>query len=338
MPQQRYVQAVVFGASMTWSMRAPFGRRYADCIESALAAKLGPGICVDVAACGAGGNTAREALPRLQRDVIDYQPDLVVISLGANDAGREKKDVFERSLREILRLTRTRTAALIVLETTPVLDEEWHAYRDRELARKAGGLNKHLETFSHDFIRAVAREQSLLLHDRFRIYHSALSQDASIRPRLIRRDGVHLTEEGNAYFAATLADAVAGKLAERPAEQDNGRNAWLAQAKENRATQRVLTAAGDRDALSSALLTDEHLTRLQLQQARSFARRASVRDDTPAARAEAARLDALLAASMAAQRVLNPATAEAERGSRAWALGRLAGLPDIPAGLLDLLK
>ena len=338
MTQPRHVQVVLFGASMTWSMRAPYGRRYADCIESALAERLGPGVCVDVAACGAGGNTAREALPRVQRDIIDYQPDLVAVSLGANDAGRDDKPTFERSFLEVLRLTQTRTDAVVVLETTPVLDEEWHASRDGDRARAAGGLNKHLEAFTHSFVRAVASEQSLLLHDRFRIYHAELGRDPSIRARLIRRDGVHLTEAGNAYFAATLAELVTGRLAERPRAHDGGMAGWLEKAKANEATQRALAVAEDGDALKSALLTDEHVTRLQLQQARSFARRDSVCGSTPLIRAEASRLEALLAALLAAQRVVKPATPEAEAGSRAWALDRLVGISDVPAGLLDLLK
>jgi lysophospholipase L1-like esterase len=337
MPEEHYIQVVVFGASMTWSMRAPYGRRYADCIEAALAAKLGPGVCVDVAACGAGGNTAREALPRLGRDVIEYAPDLVVISLGANDAGREEKPVFERAFREVLERVENDTDAVVVLETTPVLDEEWHASRERENVKKAGGTNAHLEAFSHSFVRKMADEASVLLHDRFRIYHDALKEAPSVRERFIRRDGVHLTEEGNAFFAATLADLAAESLAARSARDRVESTQWLARAQTNPAASRVLSQAHDPTTLERALLEDEHTTRLLLQQARSFARRAAVCADKPATRAEAARFECLMAALLAAQRVIKPATPLAESGSRSWGLARLSAVEDVPAGLRDLL-
>ncbi|MBT3376326.1 MAG: hypothetical protein HN742_07035 [Lentisphaerae bacterium] len=335
--KRRYIQAVAFGDSLTWSMRAPYGERYADHIEAELAERLGPDICVDVAACGAGGNTAREALPRVQRDLIDYAPDLVILNLGANDSGREKKEVFERSYRAILERLRTETDALVVCETIPVLDEEWHLYRDRGFARKAGGLNRYLEAFSHSFIRRVAKEHSSLVHDRFSIYHDALREAPSLRSRLIRRDGVHLTEEGNAYFAKTLADLVRDRVLERQRREPANSEEWLGRAEKNATLQRVLAASSSGPALRAALLKNEHVVRLELQQARSHARRAAC-SNAPDLRTTAARIEALAAAFMATQRMLNPATANAGAGSRKWALERLQGLSDVPGGLRQLLE
>ena len=337
MQNQQYVQVVIFGASITWSMRAPFGGRYADCLEAALARRLGEGVCVDVAACGAGGNTAREALPRIERDLVAYAPDLVVVNLGGNDAGREEKPVFEACFDEILDAIRERTAALVVCETIPVLDEEWHAHRDSDNAKAAGGLNAHLEAFAHSYIRAVVAQRGLLLHDRFRIYHDALAQDPSLREKLIRRDGVHLTEAGNAFFAETLAKLVANRLRDRPRESPIvSAQAWLAKADANPSLERALAAA-DAAALRMALLDDEHTTRLELQQARSCARRAATDASDADTRETAARLEALAAAFMGLQRVLRPATPAAETGSRTWARDRLAVAANAPAPLRDLL-
>lgn len=337
MQNQQYVQVVLFGASITWSMRAPFGGRYADCLEAALARRLGEGVCVDVAACGAGGNTAREALPRIERDIVAYAPDLVVLNLGGNDAGREEKPVFEACFGEILDAIRYRTDALVVCETIPVLDEEWHAHRDSDNAKAAGGLNAHIEAFAHSHIRAAAAQRGLLLHDRFRIYHDALAKDPSQRERLIRRDGVHLTEAGNAFFAETLAEFVAERLHDRARRPSQGSaQTWLAKAAENPSLQRALAAA-DAAALRTALLEDEHTTRLELQQARSCARRAATDASDADTRETAAQREVLTAAFMGLQRVLHPATPAAETGSRTWARDRLAVAANAPAPLRDLL-
>ena len=333
----RFTQVVLFGDSLSWSMRAPYGRRYADCLEAALQRGFGSRTCVDVAACGAGGNTARGALPRIRRDVLEYEPDVVVLNFGANDAGREEKAGFESSYRRILQLLREKTDALVVCETIPVLDEEWHAYRDREAAKAAGGLNRHLEAFSHSFVRRVAAERGLTVHDRFRIYHDALAGDASLRAGLIRRDGVHLTEAGNAYFADSLAGLIVARLAERARSPRDRSGDWLGKAAGNPALRRVLAAAGAPGTLETELLRDEQTTRLELQQARSLARRAAVCTAADEERRIATRLEALAAALMAARRVLRPALPVAGSGSREWALEQLAGLDDVPEGLRQVL-
>src|SRR4051812_33621790 len=63
---------VCFGDSIT---RAGYPQR--------LAKRLGGGI--DVVNAGVNGNTTTMALRRIQRDVLDARPDLVVIFFGTND-------------------------------------------------------------------------------------------------------------------------------------------------------------------------------------------------------------------------------------------------------------
>lgn len=52
---------------------------------------------------GVGGNTSREALDRIGKDVLVYRPDLVMVEFGGNDAtpdpNREvSPDEFEENL------------------------------------------------------------------------------------------------------------------------------------------------------------------------------------------------------------------------------------------------
>ncbi|MCK5804279.1 MAG: SGNH/GDSL hydrolase family protein [Lentisphaeria bacterium] len=337
MPSQEYVQVVLFGASMTWSMRAPYGQRYADCIEASLLQQLPSGTIVDVAACGAGGNTAREALPRIEQDVLAYNPDVVVVNLGGNDSGREEKSVFEHALAQLVGKLCSDTDAMIVLETIPVLDQEWHAFRDRDFAKGPGGLNGHLERFAHSVIRRDACEANLPLHDRFRIYHDALAMDPGLRERLIRRDGVHLTEAGNAYFGDTLAEIIVQQDLEGSHTGSASARDWLAKVRANTVFMQALAAAENVQTLRAMLLEDETPTRLLLQQARSMARRASTLATDPETGEESARAEALAAAFLALQRVLAPNNKLAETGSRAWARAQLQGRTDVPNGLVQLL-
>lgn len=46
---------------------------------------------VEIVNAGIGGNTAKDGLERLEKDVLCYQPDLVIVSFGANDVYHEKR-------------------------------------------------------------------------------------------------------------------------------------------------------------------------------------------------------------------------------------------------------
>ena len=72
---------VAFGASTTASRGTT--RIFADRLRDALAER---GVPAEVLNAGVGGNTTEMARRRFQRDVLDHEPDLVVICLGVNDS------------------------------------------------------------------------------------------------------------------------------------------------------------------------------------------------------------------------------------------------------------
>ena len=66
-------------------------------------------ICASV-----GGTTAREALPRLERDVLCHRPDLVIVCFGLNDVNGSLED-YLTPLREIFSRCRATGADVIFL-------------------------------------------------------------------------------------------------------------------------------------------------------------------------------------------------------------------------------
>lgn len=64
---------------------------------------LCPSVPINIINAGISGGTAHHALDRLERDVLCYSPDLVVVCFGLNDssAGMDKIDVYTNSLRVI---------------------------------------------------------------------------------------------------------------------------------------------------------------------------------------------------------------------------------------------
>jgi len=56
-------------------------------LSEAILATYGNGVCTLINA-GKCGSSYSEALQRLDRDVLRFAPDLVIVALGMNDAGR----------------------------------------------------------------------------------------------------------------------------------------------------------------------------------------------------------------------------------------------------------
>ncbi|MCM8770091.1 MAG: SGNH/GDSL hydrolase family protein [Candidatus Omnitrophica bacterium] len=75
---------------------------------------------------GRCGERAQQALNRLKPDVYRFQPDLVIISYGMNDAtgGKEYLPVFRRGLQQLIQTIKRQSAAEIILQTpNPVVDQ-----------------------------------------------------------------------------------------------------------------------------------------------------------------------------------------------------------------------
>jgi len=68
---------VCFGDSLTWGVGAGEGSDY----PSRLAEMIG----IEVINSGVSGNTTAQGLARLEDDVLSYEPDVVLITLGGND-------------------------------------------------------------------------------------------------------------------------------------------------------------------------------------------------------------------------------------------------------------
>ena len=68
---------ICYGDSLTAGYGAPIGKSYPDYLQSKLKLK--------VINKGVSGDTTISALERFKVDVLDYNPDVVIVELGAND-------------------------------------------------------------------------------------------------------------------------------------------------------------------------------------------------------------------------------------------------------------
>ena len=191
---------VLFGDSITHA------GHYGTVLE-ALVGAAWPDLAIEVENAGVSGDTAGDALERLELEVLERAPDLVFVLLGMNDAGygphdEERLALYRRGLAEIVgRISREGAATVVVVAPT--------AYDERAaLASPGEAVPDYDATLEHyrAASRAVAAEHGARWIDpapSMRSWTERLREsdpDATLAP-----DGVHPDRRGALVVAAGLA-------------------------------------------------------------------------------------------------------------------------------------
>lgn len=154
---------------------------------------------------GIGGNRVPDLLARLQSDVLDAGPSVVVLYIGINDvwhttsgAGTQEDD-YTHGLAALVRALRD--AGIRVLLCTPSV-----------IGEKTEGQNEldDLLTRYTAISRNTASELGVPLCDLSAAFRDWLASHnpGNAASGLLTTDGVHLTDEGNRLLAVTVAEAL----------------------------------------------------------------------------------------------------------------------------------
>lgn len=171
---RRAIQVVAFGDSVTQGAmemgRLGSSETYHRLFHQDLEAFY-PTTTINVINSGISGETASQAIARLERDVLRYEPDLAFIAFGLNDSvdGPEKIPVFSEAIRHIVREIRGRAPATIVLITPPFMATS-KSSRIHPLHEECAELIIRTQTDGvlADYaaaLRAVAAEEETVLAD-----------------------------------------------------------------------------------------------------------------------------------------------------------------------------
>jgi lysophospholipase L1-like esterase len=191
---------VLFGESITAGADVPKAERWSSLLEARLnAAATGPYRVVNA---GRRGETTVTALSRMDREVVERRPDLVVVQFGLDDGSDPVKTArppveraaFDANLRRIALLLRERTTAIVTFLTN-------HPFLRRVPPRSVRPMPAGSNPASNAVIRQVAYELNaplLDLHGAFR------AQDVPLAD-LLAPDGVHLSLQGHWLYAACVA-------------------------------------------------------------------------------------------------------------------------------------
>ncbi len=165
---------------------------------------------VNMICAAVGGTTAKDALPRLERDVLCHRPDLVIVCFGLNDVNGTLEDYLS-SLEEIF--SRLQAAGIDVIFLTPNMlntsVEKGTAERYLDYAHKTAEMQNSgkMDTYIYNAID-LARKMGVTVCDAYSEWKK-LSEKENITLHLANRIN-HPTEEMHGLFADKLYEIIIG--------------------------------------------------------------------------------------------------------------------------------
>jgi lysophospholipase L1-like esterase len=190
---------VALGSSTTAGSGASTeDRSYPSVLQSELRRRL-PGADVRVVNKGVGGQSAYDMLLRMDGDVFDEKPSVVIWQTVINDAIR---DVGEDKLAKILRkgIAKARGAGVdIILMDLPWLPRE--------------GRYPHYDEYRGVLAR-IAHDQGVALFPRYAMMKGWARSSQFSAEDLVGMDGLHLVDGGYRCLALRIADGIVAGLGE----------------------------------------------------------------------------------------------------------------------------
>lgn len=193
---------------------------YAQLLRPALLAQGKPARVVNA---GVGGNTSADGLARLQKDVLDLKPAVVVLQFGINDsavdvwktppatAPRVPVEQFRRNLTAMLDKLQAQGARAVLMTPNPLAWSD----KTRELYGKPpydpanpDGFNVTLRAYVAA-VRELAGARNVPLVDVFAAHEAAAAQSPDGLNGLLL-DGMHPNQAGQQLVAEKLGACLAG--------------------------------------------------------------------------------------------------------------------------------
>lgn len=180
---QEHLRIVVFGASNTERHMPTV--HWSDVLEVGLRSRYGRKF--QIINAGGSGNNTREALARFERDVLFYQPDIVIVTLGGNDCNLSKakfvpETEFVENLTTIVETLRKRGAEVILQTYYKMINEFMPPQRAAFFVRYMNAVRKLADSLGCNFI------------DQYAFFDKI---DRNYRVFNLMRDPMHTNENGN---------------------------------------------------------------------------------------------------------------------------------------------
>ena len=161
---------------------------------------------------GIGGNKINDGAKRLQKDVIEFKPDIAVIMFGCNDSFIDKgktvprlslKD-FSQNLDHIVGELKKNNINVILMTTTPINPRKVDYY-----PYNFNGPNFYLKPYIH-IVRTKANKENIALIDHFKDWENYCSSGGHVNDFL--NDSVHPNVEGYQRMSKAIYPVLKGVI------------------------------------------------------------------------------------------------------------------------------
>ena len=204
MPQKKN-KVIFFGDSITQAGVQPGG--YITRIDS-MSKKENKADQFEFIGAGISGNKVYDLYLRIEDDVLNRSPDIVLIYIGVNDVWHKRTsgtgtdaDKFERFYQAIINKLKAK-GSKVVLVTPAAIGERTDFSNEQD-----GDLNKYC-----NIIRGIAKKNNLPVVDlRQKLLEYDLKNNPENKDRgILTTDGVHLNATGNQFVADAMWAAIKG--------------------------------------------------------------------------------------------------------------------------------
>ena len=198
------------GIDTVYDYKSAFSTRFREILNI-----IYPNVQVNIINSGISGDAALGCLRRLDRDVLRYSPDLVIINSGLNDCvmgGEEKLEAYGDALRSIFEKCKAAGAECIMLtecmmndSVSPHLlsDPRMVEYAKRFMkAQNSGLVDKYF-----DKARAVANEMKVPVCDQYKVWKTMHEAGVNTTELLANKLN-HPIREWHYYIAIKLIETV----------------------------------------------------------------------------------------------------------------------------------
>jgi lysophospholipase L1-like esterase len=153
---------------------------------------------------GISGQTSPQMLVRFRQDVVDLQPQVVVLLAGTNDVagntGPMTLEQTEDNIRSMAEIATANHIRVVLCSILPAFDFPWR--QGLQPAPKIIALNA--------WIKSLAAEKGYVYVD----YHSAMKDERDGLPASLSKDGVHPNSAVYAVMAPLVEAGIAKALAD----------------------------------------------------------------------------------------------------------------------------
>ena len=184
---------VLAGSPRSWQLKIILQLHVGDRLAAQLRRRY-PGADITVVIRGKGGEDAPEMMKRLQTEVIDMHPDMVIWQVGTNAVLRNL-DVAETA-----KLVEDGVARIQAAGANVVLVDPQYSPRVNERAENAGKMIKVLSR--------IAELRHVGIFPRFEVMRDWHEKQSIPIDTFVIADGLHMNDWGYACFAQLLGDDI----------------------------------------------------------------------------------------------------------------------------------